>query len=113
MKSKILVGYLLATSLLVGCASEQSENEHQEAKQEQLMAQAKISKDTAQQTALAKVPGGTIKEGELEKEHGKIIWSFDVATLDPKYITEVNVDAITGEVVSVGKESAESEAKEK
>jgi uncharacterized membrane protein YkoI len=58
------------------------------------------------------VPNGTVKEGELEKEHGKLIWSFDVATPDSKDITEVNVDAITGDVISLDKESAASEAKE-
>jgi hypothetical protein len=36
-----------------------------------------------------------------------------MATPGSKDITEVNVDAITGEVISVGKESAQSEAKEK
>ena len=76
------------------------------------MAEAKVSKETAEQTALTKVPNGTIKEAEIEKEHGKLIWSFDVATPDAKDITEVNVDAITGNVVSVEKEAAESEAKE-
>ena len=54
-------------------------------------------------TALAKAPGGTVKEGELEKEKGKLIWSFDIATPDTRDITEVNVDAITGQVVSVEK----------
>jgi uncharacterized membrane protein YkoI len=76
------------------------------------MAQAKVSKDDAGKTALAKVPNGTIKEGELEKEKGKLIWSFDITTPDTKDITEVNVDAITGDVVFVEKEAAESEAKE-
>ena len=42
----------------------------------------------------------------MEKEHGKLIWSFDIATPDTKDITEVNVDAITGDVVSVEKEAA-------
>jgi uncharacterized membrane protein YkoI len=75
-------------------------------KQEQakLQAQAKISKEQAQQTALAKMPGGTVKEGELEKEKGKLIWSFDLTTPGSKGITEVNVDALTGDVVSVEKE---------
>ena len=44
-------------------------------------------------------PNGTIKESELEKEHGKLIWSFDIATPGTTDITEVNVDAITGKVV--------------
>ena len=63
------------------------------------------SKEQAQQTALAKAPGGTVKEGELEKENGKLIWSFAITTPDSKDITEVNVDAITGDVVSVDKEN--------
>jgi uncharacterized membrane protein YkoI len=103
MKIKMLFSSVLAASLLAGCASEKCEHQNKE---------AKVSKDAAQQTALMKVPNGMVKEGELEKEHGKLIWSFDVATPDTKDITEVNVDAITGDVISLDKESAESEAKE-
>jgi uncharacterized membrane protein YkoI len=112
MNVKKIVGSLLAASLLAGCASEKCEQQEHQAKQAKLMAEAKVSEADAQQTALAKVPGGTIKESELEKEHGKLIWSFDVATPGTKDITEVNVDALTGDVVSLDKESAESEAKE-
>jgi len=78
-----------------------------------LEARAKISKGEAERIALTKAPGGTIKEGELEKEHGKLIWSFDIATSGTKDITEVQVDAITGQIVSVENESAAQEAKEK
>jgi uncharacterized membrane protein YkoI len=42
-----------------------------------------------------------------------LIWSFDIATPDSKNTTEVNVDAITGDVVSVEHETPEKEAKEK
>lgn len=110
MKTKNILGGLLAAGLVVavvsGCASEKEQ-------QAKLEAQAKVSKADAEKTALAKVPNGTIKEGEIEKEKGKLIWSFDVATPDSKDIAEVNVDALTGDVISVDKESAESEAKEK
>lgn len=61
---------------------------------------------------MTRVLNGTIKEGELEKENGKLQWSFDLATPDSKGITEVNVDAISGDVISVTKESAENESKE-
>jgi hypothetical protein len=37
----------------------------------------------------------------LEKEHGKWIWSFDVSTPSTKDITEVQVDARNGRIVSV------------
>ena len=104
MKIKMIVCSVLAAALLAGCATEN---------QAKLVAEAKISKETAQQTALAKVPNGTVKTAEIEKEKGKLQWSFDVATPGTKDITEVNVDAMTGDVISVDKESAPSEAKEK
>jgi uncharacterized membrane protein YkoI len=91
---------------------EKGEGKNKEADQAKLMAQAKVSKETAQQTALAKVPNGTIKEGELEQEKGKLQWSFDVATPGTTDITEVNIDAMTGDVISMDKESAADEAKE-
>lgn len=96
----------LITAGLTGCVTEQKE-------QARLAAQAKVSRATAEQAALAKVPGGTIKEGELEKEKGKLIWSFDIATPGSTDISEVAVDAITGEVIGVEKESAKDEEKEK
>jgi len=113
MKIKRIICAALAAGLLSGCVCEKGEkHQNQEAKQAKLAAEAKVSKDDAEKTALAKVPNGTIKEAEIEKEHGKLIWSFDVTTPDTKEITEVNVDAMTGDVVSVEKESAESEARE-
>lgn len=98
----------LVVTLLAGCTSEKCEM-NQQAK---LMAAARITKADAQTTALAKVPNGTVKEGELEKEHSKLIWSFDIATPDSKDITEVAVDAITGAVLAVDKETPEDQAKE-
>jgi hypothetical protein len=96
---------IIATSLL-GCATE----EKREAK---LQAEAKVSRADAEKTALAKVPGGTIKEGELEKEKGKLIWSFDISAPGSSDIKEVHVDAISGGVISIETESASAEAKEK
>jgi uncharacterized membrane protein YkoI len=113
MKITMIVCCALVASLIVGCASKQREQQDQQAEQAKLMVEAKVGKDAAEKTALANVPNGTIKECELENENGKLQWSFDVATPDSKDITEVNVDALTGDVISVGKESAESEAKEK
>jgi lipopolysaccharide export LptBFGC system permease protein LptF len=85
-----------------GCATSQA----------RLEAQAKISKADAEKIALAKVPGGAVKNSELEKEDGKLIWSFDIATPDSKDITEVAVDAKNGEIVAVDKETPEQQAKE-
>jgi uncharacterized membrane protein YkoI len=78
----------------------------------QLQAQAKITKAQAEKTALAKVPNGKIKSGELEKEHGKLVWSFDISTPHSKNITEVQVDAKTGKIVIVEAETPKDQAKE-
>ncbi|HKS25113.1 MAG TPA: PepSY domain-containing protein [Thermoanaerobaculia bacterium] len=71
----------------------------------------KITMQQARAIALKKAPG-TIKSAELENEHGKLIYSFDIAT-SPKVITEVNVDALNGKIVAVQQENAAQEAKEK
>ena len=77
-----------------------------------LAKQAKISLDAARTTALAKVPHGEVRSEELEKEHGKLIYSFDIAVPGKSGIQEVNVDAITGKVIGVHHESAKDEKKE-
>ncbi len=92
MKHHLGLCLLLAAGVVAGCKTED---------QTALQAQARVSKADAQATALAKVPNGTVKECELEKEHGKLIWSLELNTPDSKDITEVNVDAITGEVVNI------------
>lgn len=88
-----------------GCATEKSSAP--------LQSRAKITRDQARQIALSKAPGGTLKSGELEEEKGKLIWSFDIAVPDSVNTTEVAVDAITGEVVSVDQETPAQEAQEK
>ncbi|HEV7786847.1 MAG TPA: PepSY domain-containing protein [Thermoanaerobaculia bacterium] len=77
-----------------------------------LAKQAKISLETARATALAKVPHGEVRSEELEKEHGKLIYSFDIAVPGKSGIQEVNVNAITGKVIGVHHESAKDEKKE-
>jgi uncharacterized membrane protein YkoI len=111
MKATKLITSLLTATLLAGAfTSSALAKDKDEAK---LEAEAKVSKADAEKTALAKVPGGTVKESELEKEKGKLIWSCDISTPDSKDITEVAVDATTGEVVSVEKETPADQAKEK
>jgi hypothetical protein len=113
MSMKLSFCCLLAAGLVAGCESECCKGQHKEHHQAKLEAQAKISEADARVTALAKVPDGTIKEAELEKEKGKLIWSFDIARPGTKDITEVNVNAVTGEIVAVDVEAAKDQAKEK
>jgi|SRR5579862_3935378 len=94
----------LLFGLMAGCASD---------KDDALQAGAKIAKSEAERIALAQTPNGTIKEGELEKEKGRLIWSFDITTPGSQDTTEVNVDAQSGKVVSMTKETPEQEKKEK
>ena len=80
--------------------------------QADLQKEAKISMEKAREIALKKVAGGKIESGELEREHGKLIYSFEIKTSKPG-VTEVNVDAMDGKIVNVEKESAAKEAAEK
>jgi uncharacterized membrane protein YkoI len=99
----LLVG-LFAFSAVSGSA--------QTTKQSKLAKQAKISKEKAREIAQAKEPNGKIEEEELEKENGKLVYSFDIRN-EKGTITEVQVDAKTGEVVSVEEENKQQEEKEK
>ncbi len=110
MKLKQIICVMVAAGILTGCLMGCVTEEKKEAK---LQAEARVSRADAEKTALEKVPGGTIKEGELEKEKGKLIWSFDISIPGSKDIKEVQVDAVTGQVVSVETETAATEAKEK
>ena len=71
-----------------------------------------IGMKKAKQIALQQVAGGKIKSSELEKENGKMIYSFDIRNKKGG-ITEVNIDAYTGKVIAVDEENAADEAKEK
>jgi uncharacterized membrane protein YkoI len=83
-----------------------------EPSQAQLQAQAKVSQDQATRTALARVPAAKVQSAELEREHGKLIWSFDLAQDGKTGVTEIQVDALTGKIVSQKHESAVHEASE-
>ncbi len=72
---------------------------------------AKITKAQAQAIALQRA-SGRVEDGELEKEHGKWVYSFDIRNAKGT-ITEVQVEAYTGKIVSVVEENAAAEAKEK
>jgi hypothetical protein len=111
MRTKIvsLCAVLGAITLAGGLASCATDAQ----KEAKLQAEARVSRAEAEKIALTKVPGGAVKEGEIEKEKGKLIWSFDIATPGTTDITEVQVDALNGEVVAIEKESPAQQAREK
>jgi uncharacterized membrane protein YkoI len=81
--------------------------------QAQLQQAAKISLADATATAQAAVPSGKIASHEIEREKGKLIYSFEIKTAGKSGIDEVNVDAITGAMIEKVHESPADEAKEK
>jgi|SRR5262249_37833056 hypothetical protein len=77
-----------------------------------LVAEAKIKETEARATALAQVKNGTVKSEELEREHGHLIYSYDVEVPGKSGIDEVNVDAMTGKVIAKTHEGAKAERRE-
>ncbi len=85
-----------------------------------LQREAKISEATARATALKEVPNGSVKKYELEREGGKLIYSYDISVPGKTGIEEVAVNAIDGSIVAHEHETpkmeraeAAKEAKEK
>ena len=66
-----------------------------------LLARAKVSESQARALALARVPGGRVVDAEIEEEDGRLIYSFDLAVDGREGVTEVEIDATTGDVIGV------------
>jgi uncharacterized membrane protein YkoI len=116
MKRYLTLAAMTATILMAGvsfaAATPKARQESKEAQeQERLQREAKITKEQAQETALKRAPG-TVESSELEREHGKLVYSFDIRNAKGT-IDEVQVSAITGKVVRVEHENKKQEAAEK
>ena len=73
---------------------------------------AKVSEESAAKTAQKRVPKGPIQSVELEREKGKLIYSYDMKVAGRSGVEEVNVDAMTGKVVRAFHVSEAAEKKE-
>ena len=69
-----------------------------------LVKQAKVTEAVARKAAMASVPKGTLTAVELEREKGHVQYSYELTVSGESGITEVNVDAMTGKILGVGKE---------
>lgn len=96
---------LLAFSLPAWSDKGKKEKE-EEAKVTDLAKDAKVTIDQAIKTAAEKAPG-TIVEAELEKKHGKTVWEVEVVGADG-HVTEVHIDAASGEVIDTEMKKDES-----
>ena len=95
----MILGGLLATAALA-------------ADDPKLVAEAKIKETEARATALAQIKNGTVRSEELEREHGHLIYSYDIQVPGKPGIDEVNVDALTGKIVAKTHEGPRAERKE-
>ena len=100
------------TMLMLAFAVSAAASAHDGASQAELAQQAKVSKQTAQSTAQAAVPNSSVASSEIEREHGKLVWSFDLKQPGSKDIVEIQVDAMTGAIVSKEIENPKAQAKE-
>ncbi len=80
--------------------------------QADLQKEAKMTMADARALAQRTVPNATVKAGEIEREKGKLIYSFDMKTAGKSGIDEVNIDAMTGAVISTEHETPKQEKAE-
>lgn len=71
-----------------------------------------ISEATARTLALARVPHGVLKSTELEHEHGRLVYSFDIRKPGRAGVEEVQIDAHNGKLVSQKHETPADEHQE-
>lgn len=102
MKTTKHIAIIITALAFAGCASEEAK----------LASRAKVSRAQAEATALKKAPNGRVEDAELEEEHGKLVWSFDIVRPGTRNITEVQVDAVTGKVVAMEIETPAQHAAE-
>jgi len=112
MKYRLVLSLLVVLiSSMTAWPSSINQNDQETKEQQKLARLAKVTKEVAQETALKRAPGN-VESSELEKEHGKLVYSFDIRN-EKGTITEVQVSAITGKVVRVEHESKQQEEAEK
>ena len=80
--------------------------------QAELQKEAKMTMVDARALARRTVPAGKIASGEIEREGGKLIYSFDMKVPGKSGIDEVNIDAMTGTLISNQHETPKDEKAE-
>ena len=101
---------LAATATISGA---QGTRPHQKTEtQAALQREAKMTVADARLMARKTVPGATIQAGEIEREGGKLIYSFDMKVPGKSLIDEVNIDAMTSQLVSRQHETPKAERAE-
>jgi uncharacterized membrane protein YkoI len=71
-----------------------------------------IKKRQAEQIALSKIRGGTIRSAELQAANGSHFWAVFVAKPDKINAKEVHIDATNGKILAVQTEKPGDQAEE-
>ena len=106
MNAQLRLTFLLVIAAIATHATAQT--------QRQLHEQVRVEQKDALKIALAHVPPHSVVQSvELEQENGRVVWSYDIKVPKTSDITEVQVDAKTGEIVDQHTETRQTEAAEK
>lgn len=103
-----------AVAVSASAASAQSSPRHHTKVETQaaLQKEAHMTMAEARAMALKTVPNATVQAGEIEREGGKLIYSFDMKVPGKSGIDEVNIDAMKGTLVSHQHETPKDERAE-
>jgi uncharacterized membrane protein YkoI len=71
-----------------------------------LLAQVKVSEDSARGLAFTRVPGGSVQGLVLHRERGRLIWTFAIKPAGKPGMVEVNVSALDGRILKVEQRSS-------
>lgn len=78
-----------------------------------LLKLAKVTPEQAQTAVRTRFPTAVFKAGEIERENGKLIYSFDLEVPGTKGVEEVHVDGATGKVLRSEHEDPKHEPRAK
>ena len=93
------IAALVIVAAVAAGAAWQLSSTHMAEEERGLLARAQVAPDDARAKAIAAVPGGTLIESEIEEEDGRLLYCFEFKV--GEVVKEVEVDAITGEVISI------------
>ena len=112
MRCAFLFAAVAVAAVAVAGSSAQAQATYKRDIPDSLARRAKITESAAAATAKRRVPKAKIDAVELERENGKLMFSYDMKTPGQSGIDEVNVDAITGKIIGFSHESPATEQKE-
>lgn len=72
-----------------------------------LLARATFSPEAAFTVSQAQRPNGAVVDAEIDEERGRLVYEFAIVIDGVEGMDEVQIDATTGEIVSIEHESAE------